>query len=812
MNILNYFLVVCTLSAVFATEVQPVNILDRVSNLKADAVYQEGLDPKAVQQTIKDIKYKAGEKAWSTSIESSIVPKLARYYAISTKSWNQKLIELTNGLKPVFSNAAWTEIIFQVLSERLPMGILKDSSTQLFTDYLPRAEGQLPIESYPLQNPAITICNDTLNDPLLPNKVNPVSLNGYTAGAAINVPVGYYLLTPSANPKGLIIRVYGGFLASEAQTKKYKGIPSAFDKKLLAQGYAIAYLNLADLHENTTFQARMPEPMFDKVLAGIKVFIDAIKGSAIHTQVNCFAGKPIFLMGESFGGSTVTGFMRKYPHYIKGGISLNGGLCYKALNEFCELHIDASSPANLAKLQDPLLVLQAWNDNTVIPGAFKMFLDLAEQAGKAHLIHPFMIKMANEKVAATDKQIYIGHYLPARESDLDCVVQQVLSFMTNPNRLSSLDKAVDKKRASIIKNYAALNSKQQSFDDILMGMMRKWYEERLNVGGKRNQDFAKEWADYYLPQYVALIHEMATDTFEFKINANVIQEAKSRVNSLPKSQVDGGLWKTQIRRSLKEELKPIGLAEYINEGHIQAVMESVGVIPITKPYAARIGFQALAKFYVIEESPELNSVKEQVQGWIKDWMTDSGNIWRETVFTNRIEILKNKTVELRELARNKVIEARAKAIDSEIEWLRNYFTPETLNDDHLRTLTEYICDYLPEIGITVEGLTFAKGLMPRVLQGLPPLNADSDVDIFLYTLNYLSSNVPSDKYGTFKKALDGKFSEAELAGIIPIERQELMPLFIKFIKGEQGVPLDDRYQFICWMSSASQHEIGIFTK
>ena len=82
--------------------------------------------------------------------------------------------------------------------------------------------------------------------------------------------VGYYLLMPKLEqPKGLVIRVYGGFQKSDAQTSKYNGKPDAFSKKLLGQGYAIAYLNLADLHFNNTFQSQMPENIFNGTLEGI---------------------------------------------------------------------------------------------------------------------------------------------------------------------------------------------------------------------------------------------------------------------------------------------------------------------------------------------------------------------------------------------------------------------------------------------------------------------------------------------------------------------------------------------------------------
>ncbi len=82
---------------------------------------------------------------------------------------------------------------------------------------------------------------------------------------------------------------------------------------------------------------------------------------------------------------------------------------------------------------------------------------------------------------------------------------------------------------------------------------------------------------------------------------------------------------------LKQELNPIGLDSYIKDGHIDEVMKSVVATSISKPFAASIAFQALAKFYVTEESPELELVKAQMLGWIQGWMADSGKVWRKTL-------------------------------------------------------------------------------------------------------------------------------------------------------------------------------------
>ena len=666
MNTLKCCLLICALSKAFAMESE--NILDPdgenyigYSNTFDDLnknlvslstgvgnldIYRGGLNHSEIEKTITEIKAKFmqnsawGEAAWKVYLEEVLVHRLMRYYEINTQSWNKQLLELTDRLKPIVSAAAWEKVISNLLENRLPMGIIKNkkSSGGLFTGYLPTSNSESRTQKYLEQEPTSTIWND------------PLATNQGT-GAAVctaEVPVGYYLLMPDLNqqPKGLIIHVYGG-LTAEEQGEKYKGSPNIFDKKLLSQGYAIAYLNLADLYENYEFQTRMLEETFDKILAGINLFIEAIKGSAIHVQVNSLAIVPIFLMGESFGGATVAGFMRKYPKKIAGGISLNGALCYQARNKPCEDYLDPSTQKNLKALQDPLLVLQAWNDNNVISGELKIFLKCAEQASVTHLIHPFMIKMANETVDKGETALYIGHLLKrARSEDLDRVVQQVLSFMVNPSKPSASDQAIDARRTSIINSLTPLNSNGQSFEDILKAMTRKWYEERLNASGNTpavaNKNYAKtpfmndqwfenQWIEYYLPKYVALIHEMAADTFEINIGANIKKEAEDRVNSLPKSHVNEGLWKAQIEKLLRQELQPIGLDDYLTARHINEVTESVGRGKITKPFSARIAFQALAKIYV-EETQELKRVKAQMLGWIQVWRIDSRKVWRKMIF------------------------------------------------------------------------------------------------------------------------------------------------------------------------------------
>ena len=370
-------------------------------------------------------------------------------------------------------------------------------------------------------------------------------------------------------------------------------------------------------------------------------------------------------MGTSFGGTTVTGFMRKYSGVLSGGISWNGGLCYKATYQPCAPHLEACSLENLSKLRDPLLILQAWNDNTAILGALKMFLERAEHANKAHLIHPFMIKMANETVETIDKQNYIGHFLnPARSGDLDRIIQQVLIFIANPSKSTALDQAIDKRRAHIIKDYASLNSKQLFPEDTLKGMTRKWYEEHLYANhGKEQEPVVKaeikkvdlekleknladkwntEWVDYYLPKYIAMLGQMATSTFDF---SNLADDNEDLIDCLLNPEADEASLNAEIRRLLEKELKLIGLDSYVKDSHINEVKESIYSRPYSninsnklarsiedKPYAARIALQALAELYVVNNPQGLHqydSVKAKMQGWINGWVADTGNIWRK---------------------------------------------------------------------------------------------------------------------------------------------------------------------------------------
>ncbi len=240
-------------------------------------IYQAGLSPTSVMHrisAIKDIFMKdqtLGEKAWEVYLEHNLSTKLAKYYEISTNSWNKLLLGLTEKLQPMFSKAAWAVIISKMLENRLPMGIIAgENGNSYFTDYLQVSNQDSRLPKYIEEGPKVTLYNDVLAD-----KNEAYTYANGVYGKNELERVGYYILMPKLEqPKGLVIRVYGGRQKSDAQTSKYTGTPDAFSKKLLGQGYAIAYLNLADLHFNNAFQAQMPENIFDSVLEGINLFIN----------------------------------------------------------------------------------------------------------------------------------------------------------------------------------------------------------------------------------------------------------------------------------------------------------------------------------------------------------------------------------------------------------------------------------------------------------------------------------------------------------------------------------------------------------
>ena len=241
-----------------------------------------------------------------------------------------------------------------------------------------------------------------------------------TAVPGFEASLGYTIYKP-LNPTPLIyLTFYGGYkvsdLAGLAKNILSSSPPHLLNRYLLQHNITVIALHTPDIYENKKFQAKMEEPMFDKVLSSVDAFLksDIYKNTCEEIKKknpeNPKAPE-LYMFGGSFGGGMVTRFAQeygeKYPD-LKGVISWNGALT----NREPDLeYLDATQ--NIKKLEVPIKVLISSHDNQVMPQQFLAFYEALKREKKTHLLDFTIIRRGNVALPEAWRYAtnYLGHFV-----------------------------------------------------------------------------------------------------------------------------------------------------------------------------------------------------------------------------------------------------------------------------------------------------------------------------------------------------------------------------------------------------------------
>lgn len=414
-------------------------------------------------------------------------------------------------------------------------------------------------------------------------KGNPLHLKQGTAAT----PIGYNIYLPQ-HPKGLYIRVYGGY--GTLDILKQGAYNANFTKKieaiLLNNDFAVANLNLPDLLELNDHQRDMPKELYLKIQACIHEFYTTLTQNpeSLHKSLVCLKNLPLFLGGGSFGASLILNHAKLYPHTFKGYIPSRGALD-SAYQDFVRGYEDSPSEVNsifpslktAEAIQEPALIFHNFNDANVNLQNSLNWVKAAHKKNKnvqLCILHngstrgPFSHRSSR----------YSGHADPIMQSSFETYAQQFLSFLSDPSagETRGLSKDINKWRiheygiyGKKYNNYLSpyTNSWVGTIEDYFLSEAYRLYKNArppLNLDGHspsfRNPaslitDPQKKdaiWAEYYFPLYKA---SCIASVFPFR-DIRGLQFIEGFYQKIPK-----------IREALLEDILPM-MSQYFNT-HIQ---------------------------------------------------------------------------------------------------------------------------------------------------------------------------------------------------------------------------------------------------
>lgn len=314
--------------------------------------------------------------------------------------------------------------------------------------------------------------------PVFLKKGTPVVLDGtkilHNEIVTEDIPIDYTIHLPKGEIKAICVYVYGGIIPIMSPDLKY-----AREKYLLDHGVALIFLNLVDLSLLNTliegkrpFQSEISNEMQAKILGSIHAFWELLKrnpnellGTHESQILDNFMGKDIFLIGASFGGGIAMRHAEFYPGTFTGYISHDGALSPQAVK--IEEHVKAGYTPNLTliplqdiqNIEDPILILQNYDDNRVRNNTAIEFAEKAQELGKN-----VKLLISSRGSATTEKGWSArGHFEPDNPENFDLYAKTILSFITSKGQ--SIAPAISKWRLTEGKLYAHKEYQKASFKD-----------------------------------------------------------------------------------------------------------------------------------------------------------------------------------------------------------------------------------------------------------------------------------------------------------------------------------------------------------
>lgn len=283
------------------------------------------------------------------------------------------------------------------------------------------------------------------------------ALTKFIKGAALSfekegssVPIGYNVFLPNDNqlPSQVMVVIYGGKRKSLQGENIFQPdtYPDKLERYLLNRGTAIITLNLPDLLKLETEQALMPEQLYNEIHACINhCFHTLSHPEHLHPLLEILKDKPIFLFGKSFGGTMAIRHAQMYPNTFAGYISHDGDLHAKISSQSDRIKraplspwLDASDADAIAKIQDPILLMQNRDDHNVNAKITLSFYKKLSEMQKTELAR-ICITPSGSPMRSKGLKLLKGHFYPEKFSQFKRYGKTVELFLTKgPSSLDSI--------------------------------------------------------------------------------------------------------------------------------------------------------------------------------------------------------------------------------------------------------------------------------------------------------------------------------------------------------------------------------------
>ena len=341
-----------------------------------------------------------------------------------------------------------------------------------------------------------------------------------------NSPIGYNIHLPPAgvNVESVIVHFYGGTMKDEKNKIIFlPGHISNFEKYLLNQGTAVVQLNLPDLLKLDDIQAHMPETLHTEIHDCINQFFQTITTDpkTLHPSLETLKDKKLFLYGASFGGGMVVRHAEMFPGTFDGYISHDGGIDAEALHRSSIFPsprtkgwLDPAQKEEMEKITEPLLLIQAMDDNNV---NVEVLTEFVRKFPNPELLKLCILRTGNP-IPSKEEPHNKGHFIPAQKEDFIRYAQTVLQFERN---VASLP---------IMTDWRALRTgvlAKKFYKEATL--TEKYIAEVFDLAQKHKHQFGhfeENWTNYYRPLFYAMWHanRLANDKDALKNEIKKLKE------------------------------------------------------------------------------------------------------------------------------------------------------------------------------------------------------------------------------------------------------------------------------------------------